>query len=604
MMGRLIWANLVTYSLQIGLLVGLAGFVPSLLRLRFARARLVYWQILLAVCLVLPLMRPWQRVVISAPAVQSVTPAVIAVSSTPASRPTLPRSELALLAIAAGALIRLGWLAVGFRRLRRYRQNAELWDRSPAWPAACLLSQEVASPVTFGWRKPVVLLPARFLDLDPRIQEAILCHEFLHVERRDWLFTVAEELLRALFWFHPAIWWVLGEIQLAREQAVDCQAIERTAARDEYVDALLRVAGVNSGIDLAPAPLFLRRRHFKQRVVSIFQENPMTKTRWISRLAAGLALMGAACWMVTGTFRLSAAPQVVNDAAGVTVDLGGAALLHRAPVNYPESAARKGVQGTVTVEATLDGDGNVRDARVLSGPEELRKASLQSVLQWHFAGGTAGATRIVNIAFQAPPASRLDNVVDSLQGELSRKLAAAPATAKPTSTTGEPLTLDRIVIAGLSDEMRTQLLASLPFHEGDPVPVDFHMRAVAAVKGFDEHLSVNTRFAGGRATLTITAPGTAGPAVGGSANGPKLVSQVAPAYPPDAKAQGISGAVVLRALIGADGSVRNLEVVSGPPVLAMAAIEAVQQWTYQPTLLNGNPVETKTEITVNFTLAK
>ena len=131
--------------------------------------------------------------------------------------------------------------------------------------------------MTFGWRKPVVLLPARFPELDRRIQDAILCHELLHVERRDWLFTISEEVVRAIFWFHPAIWWLLGEIQLAREQAVDSQAIERTQARDEYVDALLAFAGAKPQMDLAPAPLFLRRRHLRQRVMSIFKEVRMSE---------------------------------------------------------------------------------------------------------------------------------------------------------------------------------------------------------------------------------------------------------------------------------------------------------------------------------------
>ena len=57
----LIWDNLVTYSLQIGLLVGLAAFVPALLRLRLPGAKLAYWHMLLAACLVLPLVRPWQQ---------------------------------------------------------------------------------------------------------------------------------------------------------------------------------------------------------------------------------------------------------------------------------------------------------------------------------------------------------------------------------------------------------------------------------------------------------------------------------------------------------------------------------------------------------------
>ena len=128
----------------------------------------------------------------------------------------------------------------------------------------------------------------------------------------------------------------------------------------------------------------------------------MSKTKLISALAASMCVLVAACWFVTNTFPLAAAPQVVNDSPGVTVDIGGAALLHRAPVAYPESARTKGIQGTVVVELTFAADGSVADARALSGPEELRRPALQSALQWHFAHEAAGNKRQVTIAFQLP----------------------------------------------------------------------------------------------------------------------------------------------------------------------------------------------------------
>jgi protein TonB len=75
-----------------------------------------------------------------------------------------------------------------------------------------------------------------------------------------------------------------------------------------------------------------------------------------------------------------------------------------------------------------------------------------------------------------------------------------------------------------------------------------------------------------------------------------------PAYPPGAKAARIQGHVVLDVIIGKDGSVLEIKLVSGHPLLAPAAMEAVKQWTYKPTLLNGEPVEVKTQVDVNFTL--
>jgi protein TonB len=81
-----------------------------------------------------------------------------------------------------------------------------------------------------------------------------------------------------------------------------------------------------------------------------------------------------------------------------------------------------------------------------------------------------------------------------------------------------------------------------------------------------------------------------------------LVNRVEPKYPAFAIAARISGTVHLRAIIGKDGTVRELEVVDGNPLLAQAAKVAVQNWRYQPTRLNGEPVEVETYVTVNFVL--
>jgi len=82
-----------------------------------------------------------------------------------------------------------------------------------------------------------------------------------------------------------------------------------------------------------------------------------------------------------------------------------------------------------------------------------------------------------------------------------------------------------------------------------------------------------------------------------------LVRKVQPAYPPLARQARIQGAVVLQAEISKDGAIENLRLLSGHPMLAPAAIEAVKQWRYKPYYLNGEPVAVETQITVNFTLA-
>jgi TonB family protein len=667
MNAHLLLNNMAVYCLQIGLLVGLAGFVPAVLRLRPPGAKLAYWHFLLAACLLLPVVRPWKQDVIDIGGAAPV-PAAVATAAPAAPAPTrLPQAEILLALLAAGAVARLGWLAVGLWRLRRHRLHSSRADDRFSSSAAGLkipadvrLSADISSPVTFGFLRPVILLPTAFPDLNPRIQEAILAHEFLHVRRRDWLFTLIEELVRAAFWFHPAIWWLLGETQLAREQVVDRASVEITRSREEYVDALLAIAGVRPRLDLAPAPLFLRKRHLKHRVVSLLKEVRMSKKHSISALAAGLCILAAACWTITAAFPLAAAPQVVADGPGVSVDTGGAALMHRPSVAYPAAALAGRIEGTVVVQATVDSAGNVTDASVLSGPEELRKTAIQSVFQFHFVRGGSNTHQVI-IAFQLPPENSQPAKPPVIEQELpapnaqsapaARIIAAPVQVAQPPAGSPEfqalmaqqmalsiqlrdasaskdqqamtdimnqmrALTERRVALqkirtitmTGLSDQVRAELLASLPVREGDAPTTENMAKLKDAVKQFDEHLLVSLMATGSpdEVEIRIAVPGSE-PAgrimVGGQVQEPNLTNKVNPVYPPLARSAGIQGAVVLAIVIGKDGSVQEIKLVSGHPLLAPAAIAAVKQWTYKPLTMNGQPVEVSTQVTVNFALA-
>ena len=283
--------------------------------------------------------------------------------------------------------------------------------------------------------------------------------------------------------------------------------------------------------------------------------------------------------------------QLVNDAPGVSVELNGAAVLHRAGVTYPPEALRNGVQGAVSLQLKLDSAGEVADAQVLSGPEGLRKAALQSVLQWHFAQDVAGTTRSVQIAFEIPKSSTKP---------------APPSPPVPATQTG---TVRSIRVLGLSDQASADLLASLPIHEGAEWNSDTATKVDQTLKAFDEHLisrsSSMTQSPDGSTQLDfLISAGVQRISVGGNVQGAMVLRKVPPVYPADAKAAGIQGVVHLSATIGMDGTVQALTVLDGPPELVQAATDAVKQWIYRPTLLNGNPVQVQTTIDINFTLSK
>lgn len=83
-----------------------------------------------------------------------------------------------------------------------------------------------------------------------------------------------------------------------------------------------------------------------------------------------------------------------------------------------------------------------------------------------------------------------------------------------------------------------------------------------------------------------------------------LVKKVNPVYPQDAKDNRIQGAVVMKLTIGKDGGIKDLQLISGHPALSPAAIETVKKWEFKPYLLQGEPVEVETSVTINFTLSR
>jgi|HubBroStandDraft_1064217.scaffolds.fasta_scaffold75665_2 protein TonB len=91
--------------------------------------------------------------------------------------------------------------------------------------------------------------------------------------------------------------------------------------------------------------------------------------------------------------------------------------------------------------------------------------------------------------------------------------------------------------------------------------------------------------------------------IGGNVQAAKMVRQIQPMYPQIAKTAHVQGTVILHAIIAKDGSVQELQYISGPALLMRSAMDAVRQWKYQPTLLNGEPVEVDTTISVVFTLS-
>lgn len=200
--------------------------------------------------------------------------------------------------------------------------------------------------------------------------------------------------------------------------------------------------------------------------------------------------------------------------------------------------------------------------------------------------------------------------------------------------------LERIDLSALGEPLRETLRNRLAQYEGQAFTSQVARRIRDEVIEVDPHLSLTwRRTAPGIFSLTLSftmsplssfrsfgvypsrppgaepsaatqsepppaEPGTPRVRVGGLVQASKLVNAPAPEYPPLARQARIQGVVRFTVVIGTDGSVRHVQVINGHPLLIEAALAAAKQYVYQPTSLNGKPVEVVTDADVNFTLPK
>jgi beta-lactamase regulating signal transducer with metallopeptidase domain len=336
------FANLVFWSVQVALLVLTAGLLPRALKLRQPRVLFAYWRSLLATSLLLPFIQPWHRPTRRRTDGYHRGPCwcvpLPAPSHPHAGHWHLPSLQaiapLLGIVILVGIALRLAILALGLLKLHRLRHSSRpiasaresvavlrAMGTLVAAPAEFRLSAEVDSPVTFGLVAPVVLLPERFRTLDARFQSAIACHELLHVRRRDWAHHLGEEVLRAVFWFHPAIAWLVSRVRLAREQIVDLEVVRLTEARKPYLESLLEFTN-RSPITAIPAPPFLAERQLVERMALMLKEIRMSRKRLMASLVAISCCLVLVIALAAWTFPLLRAPRPAPSAGAMQENLG------------------------------------------------------------------------------------------------------------------------------------------------------------------------------------------------------------------------------------------------------------------------------------------
>jgi hypothetical protein len=308
--------NLISWLVQVFVVACLGAALPLLYRIRHPKTQLAFYHSILAICILLPLIEPWQH------------PLIIVASGT-IHRATYIRSGIPWISyvewvIAAGIVARMSWLGVGLWQIRRYRKAAaRLFPIPESIRQARALTRadarfgilcHVDGPATLGYVDPIILLPESFLSLDHDAQVGIACHELLHVKRNDWLFTLLEEIIGAVFWFNPAMWLLLSQTKLSREQLVDSEVVALTASPTPYVHALLAMSGAPRGLKAVPTASFLSDGHLAHRVRALLTKRSGSFARLSFSYFSIAGLLAMIAWSMTVWFPLIGEAQTVETA--------------------------------------------------------------------------------------------------------------------------------------------------------------------------------------------------------------------------------------------------------------------------------------------------
>jgi TonB family protein len=534
MMGPTFLPNLAAYSLQVAVVAGVGSIMMMLLRFPSPIARYNFWRAILALCLILPFVQTAQNIV-PQQAETIFSFAAEAASAPPASTRAALAWRDALTFIPAvliiGIVVRLSWIAIGLVRLSTLRRSGEIAPLAEQLSVVgtraeirCVIGLQ--QPVSFGIRAPIILLPSNVKEQSPEIQQAVLCHELLHVQRKDWAWLLAEESVRGVLWFHPAIWWLIRQIHTAREEVIDREVIARTRNRRAYMEALLTFS---DQMPLTPATAFGRRRQLFRRIRRISKEVIMSRRRLLMSSAVLALIVIGGTWYAVRAFPMQTASEIgplERQAKPITPETPIPRRVYRVFPQYPQQLVSSGVGAFVTANITLDSSGRVAEARLVREEISGNGQDPQQGLFWT-------ATNVALTQWQYEPP------------------AAAPI-AFPVSF--------RFAPTGQVFELNAPVAPVPEWHDG-------------AVR------------------------------VEGLIRPPRLLTRVPPVYPPDAKAAGVSGVVLLEARVETDGHIRHTRMLRSIPQLDAAAIEAVEKWEFAPAVdPSGELIPAITVITISFTL--
>ncbi len=414
-------------------------------------------------------------------------------------------------------------------------------------------SQQCLSPFTMGVLKPVIYLPESLLETDDlELLNSVISHEVAHIKHLDALWIKFQNLIQSIYFFYPVVWYVNSKIHLARECLRDTQVISQGEISPRILGcgilSLLRMNLIGSA-DFLYLPRFgnekkkvtYRLRNLKSKRVSVVQ-----------RILTYLFLVGL------GAYVIPIFGSIQSNEALVDKHEGGAVRLES--TLHPDNLSKKRIE-TLKDENIPFSHSIKHPNSNLDSPEE-QKMSLERAEQTIMGSIESNKTRttpreeplpafveIPDEIFKGRPKVIGLNRAEKKVNEMSDKVKENKETQRENRSSlnkGAEIAYDRLI----------------ENDSNSPLPLE------------------------------------------GQYTPPKPIRKVKPDYPLRARQARVEGVVILEATTDEYGKVKNVKVLRSIPALDQAAVEAVQQWTYEPMTINGIPRGVIFKVKVNFVILR
>jgi TonB family protein len=409
---------------------------------------------------------------------------------------------------------------------------------------------------TWGVLRPCVLLPEDASTWSDNRLKIVLTHELAHIQRLDWPVQMVAEIMRAFYWFNPLFWFLCRRLRAESEHACDDVVLNAGINPSDYAAHLLDLVRTLRDSSRAWSPVLAMARppHLERRFVAML--NPSLDRKTVGRFAV----------LVTCIVALS--------------------------VTVPLAAVRAGQE--MKPAPVIVSIARPIEAPVPKAPAPVKRAAPKPAPVQGLADGSLSGT------VTDPTGAVIPGVPVTVLSRTVTQSATTETEAQTTKTNDVGVYTFAALTPG-----QYSLSAQLPGFTAFRTPV-----TVERGQTFVQNITLSVGSIAQR--VTVTAPGQPRPQsvprrirVGGVVTAANLIAQVRPYYPQSASDAGIEGIVHLQALIGTDGTLVGLTPVgSANPDLTNAALDAVKQWRYKPTLLNNEPVQVITTIDIEFKLAQ